>query len=440
MAIETADGDAAGRGGPLLPGHGADARRRAAEHLRLSAARRRAALPGHPAAHALRHHVRRRARPITDCTRGWLPSPDAPMRGSILRGWRSIVEHGYAAVYQDYRGRYGSEGEDRVYADDAADGYDTLEWIAAQPWCNRRSACPAPRPAPRRRSPRPRSAIRSLRAFFTQVGGSSIYDDVVYEGNVDRDGAAVAVGGEEHPGPVGSRIARRSCARFGLSAADLDDIGRSARARYTRLDSARHGRPAVSRLARTGCTSRSRATRISRRGSLSSTRSSPPGARRLPRPAQLPRARSTIPGFHVTSWYDIFQTSVDRRLQGHPGAHRQSAPVDRPERPLLRLRDAVLAARPVLRVVRPLAAGQPRRRSWTSRRCYYSPRAWVPTPAAYVADDWRHAERWPPPGVTPQRLYLRGDGSLGDGPGGGRTELRLRPAPPDPDARRPQHD
>ena len=55
----------------------------------------------------------------TDCTRGWLPSPDAPMRGSILRGYRNIVAHGYAAVYQDTRGRYGSEGEDRVYADDA---------------------------------------------------------------------------------------------------------------------------------------------------------------------------------------------------------------------------------------------------------------------------------------------------------------------------------
>src|SRR6516165_7537548 len=76
------------------------------------------------------------ARDKTDFTRAWLPSADEPLRGSILRGWRNIVVHGYAAVYQDTRGRHGSEGEDRVYADDAADGYDTLEWIAAQPWCN----------------------------------------------------------------------------------------------------------------------------------------------------------------------------------------------------------------------------------------------------------------------------------------------------------------
>lgn len=76
------------------------------------------------------------ARDKTDCTRAWLPNPAEPMRGSILRGWQQIVAHGYAAVYQDTRGRHGSEGEDRVYADDAADGHDTLDWIAAQPWTN----------------------------------------------------------------------------------------------------------------------------------------------------------------------------------------------------------------------------------------------------------------------------------------------------------------
>jgi len=78
------------------------------------------------------------ARDKTDCTKAWLPSAAEPLRGSILRGWRNIVAHGYAAVYQDTRGRHASEGEDRVYADDAADGYDTLDWIAGQTWTNHR--------------------------------------------------------------------------------------------------------------------------------------------------------------------------------------------------------------------------------------------------------------------------------------------------------------
>ena len=71
---------------------------------------------------------------VTDCTRGWLPDPQAPLRGAILRGWRESVRRGYAAVYQDCRGRYGSEGEDHVYGDDATDGFDTLDWIASEPW------------------------------------------------------------------------------------------------------------------------------------------------------------------------------------------------------------------------------------------------------------------------------------------------------------------
>src|SRR5947209_4502151 len=41
---------------------------------------------------------------LNDCTKGWLPDPQAPLRGAILRGWREIVRRGYAAVYQDCRG------------------------------------------------------------------------------------------------------------------------------------------------------------------------------------------------------------------------------------------------------------------------------------------------------------------------------------------------
>jgi len=45
-------------------------------------------------------------------------------------------EHGMALVIQDVRGRYDSEGEWYPFTSEANDGYDTLEWIARQPWCN----------------------------------------------------------------------------------------------------------------------------------------------------------------------------------------------------------------------------------------------------------------------------------------------------------------
>lgn len=45
-------------------------------------------------------------------------------------------EAGYAVVYQDCRGRYGSEGNFEKYLADGEDGYDTCAWIVDQPWCN----------------------------------------------------------------------------------------------------------------------------------------------------------------------------------------------------------------------------------------------------------------------------------------------------------------
>lgn len=41
---------------------------------------------------------------------------------------------GYAVVIQDTRGRYASEGEFYPFRDDITDGYDSVEWCAAQAW------------------------------------------------------------------------------------------------------------------------------------------------------------------------------------------------------------------------------------------------------------------------------------------------------------------
>jgi len=44
------------------------------------------------------------------------------------------AERGYAVVVQDVRGRYRSDGEFRPYEHDGRDGYDTIEWAAAERW------------------------------------------------------------------------------------------------------------------------------------------------------------------------------------------------------------------------------------------------------------------------------------------------------------------
>lgn len=48
------------------------------------------------------------------------------------------TEHGYVVVLQDVRGRNDSDGTCVAIHQEVPDGYDTIEWIATQPWSNGR--------------------------------------------------------------------------------------------------------------------------------------------------------------------------------------------------------------------------------------------------------------------------------------------------------------
>jgi uncharacterized protein len=48
------------------------------------------------------------------------------------------ARQGFAVVCQDVRGCFASEGEFTPFFQEALDGYDTVEWVASQPWCNGR--------------------------------------------------------------------------------------------------------------------------------------------------------------------------------------------------------------------------------------------------------------------------------------------------------------
>jgi putative CocE/NonD family hydrolase len=51
---------------------------------------------------------------------------------------RYLASHGYVVVLQDVRGRQDSEGNFYPFRDEGPDGFDSIEWIAQQPWCNGR--------------------------------------------------------------------------------------------------------------------------------------------------------------------------------------------------------------------------------------------------------------------------------------------------------------
>ena len=49
---------------------------------------------------------------------------------------RYWARRGYALVVQDVRGRWASEGEYEPFFHELDDGYDTVDWVAKQPWCD----------------------------------------------------------------------------------------------------------------------------------------------------------------------------------------------------------------------------------------------------------------------------------------------------------------
>ena len=49
---------------------------------------------------------------------------------------RWFAGHGYVVVVQDVRGKYESDGVFTTSANDRNDGYDTMTWVATQPWSN----------------------------------------------------------------------------------------------------------------------------------------------------------------------------------------------------------------------------------------------------------------------------------------------------------------
>lgn len=139
-----------------------------------------------------------------------------------------------------------------------------------------------------------------------------------------------------------------------------------------------------------------------------------------------------IPGFHVTSWFDIFQTSVIAAfndIQARTGTQKSwIGPNEHyfvyatnfwPRDPYFEWFDHWLKGQPSALIDEPAV--------------FYSPCAWIDDRVGYVPNDWVYTERWPPPGTSPKRLYLCSDGSLGgDCRGGAARTYRYDPRHPIP--------
>ncbi len=57
-------------------------------------------------------------------------------RNQLERHGEWFARRGYAVAIQDCRGRFKSEGTFYIYKHEPEDGYDTVQWLANQPFCN----------------------------------------------------------------------------------------------------------------------------------------------------------------------------------------------------------------------------------------------------------------------------------------------------------------
>src|SRR3984893_6712991 len=235
-----------------------------------------------------------------------------------------------------------------------------------------------------------------------------------------------------------ARIARRSYGapasaprRSGTSARALAGAAASAAARYERLDAARRAEPPF-----VGSADWLRLP-LTRYPDFATWQPFLDEIISHPAPDAF-RARHNfrrtidIPGFHVTAWFDIFQTSVlaafndiqartgTQKLWVGPNEHSfVYASNFWPRDPYFEWFDHWLKREETGIMNEPPVS--------------YSPRTWIEDRAAYVPDDWLRAERWPPPGTRTQRLYLRGDGSISAaGPGGAARSYNYDPRRPIP--------
>ena len=268
-----------------------------------------------------------------------------------------LVAAGFAVVVQDVRGKVRSEGRAVPFVAEVADGWDTVEWITAQPWSGGRVGC----------------------------WGNSYY------GFTAR--AAAASG---HPA-VRALVARLTTA----------DIG----GEFTHRNGVLRFGPMVEWLTTTW------AGRANLTGAIDWSRPADELLAGLPRPPRefsLP-GHDHVPTLHCTGWYDLFQAgqSADWRhavrsarapqyLVASAGDHqddlftRDGHSPDHTTDP--GAREAMLD-----RTLGPVLA-------FFARQLRGDGGPELP-PVGWecAGEGWQSAPSWPPPGAAPLRLHLTGD-------------------------------
>lgn len=97
-----------------------------------------------------------------------------------------MAKKGYVIVIQDFRGLHASEGEWRLFKDDASDGYQTVVWLNEQPWSNGKVGVFGTSALGMAANLLATTNPPGLKAAFIQMAPSQFYEEVISEGGIYR--------------------------------------------------------------------------------------------------------------------------------------------------------------------------------------------------------------------------------------------------------------
>ena len=93
-----------------------------------------------------------------------------------------FAQRGYAVVTQDVRGRYDSDGEWYPFVSESDDGYDSIDWVAKQSWCDGNVALIGSSYRGLTQWQAAQNPHPSLKAAVPRVAYSNTYHNWVYTG------------------------------------------------------------------------------------------------------------------------------------------------------------------------------------------------------------------------------------------------------------------
>ncbi len=303
-----------------------------------------------------------------------------------------LAERGYAVVVCDCRGRYASEGEFSPFHQEGADGYDTLEWVAAQEWCDGQTAIYGASYVGATTLLAALEQPPSLRCAIPIITADDYHDGWTYQGGAFQLGFVGLWGS----GLAVTGYLQRDHARPPEAQAELTEaiMGNAVRLLGSRPLNAMPGisRPGVAPYWHEWL------AHETRDAYWESLRHS------------ADYSRYQVPMLHIGGWFDIFGIGTVRNFrgmaaEGHPEQHLIMGPWAHTsyDRRLGEMEFGPTGAAVAAHVIADINAFLDRHLKGDDREARQLPRArWF----LMGANEWRADPSWPPPNAVERTLYL----------------------------------